>query len=326
MSKDFLTYNQQLRYLRDNKNITCGGSHHKGVLASSGYFNLVNGYKNPFCIRKDADGHHVYATGTSLNEIYSLKCFDDELRLLLFKYITKIETEIRALSAYSFDNANKNNSLTWYNVTAYDTSKNMTDIVSLVSKVYSELSRSKHSYVKNYLNNHNAIPTWIMIKVISFSNTIDFIELTPSTIRNNLCELFSIKNSDGTYNYQLLIGSLQWLRKIRNSCAHNERVYDIKLANQRINDKYFDLMSPTYNNNRNKDKLIIDAIVYFKYLLDAELFEKFILELKVLMSDLQVNLQSQSFARVRAAMGIKDLSHLDLILQQPKIIKYNFHS
>lgn len=325
MSKDFLTYNQQMKYLRNNKQIECSGSEHKEILISHGYFNLVNGYKNPF-ILDNASGNHIYSKGTTLDEMHSLKIFDDELRLLLFKYISKIESEIRVLSAYSFDNINKNNSLTWYNVTAYDTTRKMSEIVSLISKIYSELSRSKQLYVKNHLNNHNAIPTWIMIKVISFSNTIDFINFTQPIIKNNLCELFSIKKADGTNDYKLLVGSLQWLRKIRNSCAHNERVYDIILKNQRINTPYFNLMSNTYNNNNNKDKLIIDCIVYFKYYLKASAFEKFITELTDLLNELQTQLQPQSFNRVRASMGIKDLSHLNLILQESKNIKYNSHT
>ncbi|MEA5072977.1 MAG: Abi family protein [Eubacterium aggregans] len=323
MGKDFLTYNQQMRYLRNNKKIDCQGSKHKEILITNGYFNLVNGYKDPFTIAKDAQGHRTYVSGTTLDEIYALKSFDDELRLLLFKYISRIESEIKALSAYCFDDENKGNSLAWYNVEAYDTSKSMTKIVSLISKIYSEVSRSQHSYVKNYLDNYNLIPTWIMIKVISFSNTIDFIDCTPVIIKNNLCELYSMKKRDETYDYQLLIGSLQWLRKIRNACAHNERAYDICLKNQRIKNIQFDLMSPSYNKNQNKDKRIVDAIIYFKYLLKADSFEAFISALKSLLLELKQTLQEQSFSRVRAAMGIKDLKHLDLVLDKPKDIRYN---
>ena len=46
--KLFLTYNQQMRKLRNNKQILCNGSSHKKILVRAGYFNIVNGYKNPF--------------------------------------------------------------------------------------------------------------------------------------------------------------------------------------------------------------------------------------------------------------------------------------
>lgn len=46
--KFFLTYNQQMRKLRNDKHLVCTGSPHKRILVRAGYFNIVNGYKNPF--------------------------------------------------------------------------------------------------------------------------------------------------------------------------------------------------------------------------------------------------------------------------------------
>ena len=44
--KVFLTYNQQLKKLRNNKKITCNNStKDKEILVRMGYFNIVNGYK-----------------------------------------------------------------------------------------------------------------------------------------------------------------------------------------------------------------------------------------------------------------------------------------
>ena len=46
--KLFLTYNQQMKKLRNDKHIECNGSMHKKILVRAGYFNIVNGYKTPF--------------------------------------------------------------------------------------------------------------------------------------------------------------------------------------------------------------------------------------------------------------------------------------
>ena len=46
--KDFLTYNQQMKKLRNKKNIVCERSKDKSILVRIGYFNLINGYKTPF--------------------------------------------------------------------------------------------------------------------------------------------------------------------------------------------------------------------------------------------------------------------------------------
>ena len=40
--KEFLTYNQQMKKLRDKKKIDCGNTKDKTTLVRMGYFNLVN--------------------------------------------------------------------------------------------------------------------------------------------------------------------------------------------------------------------------------------------------------------------------------------------
>ena len=58
--KYFLTYNQQMRKLRNDKKIVCSGSSHKRILIRAGYFNIINGYKNPFVCGTDSNGNNIY--------------------------------------------------------------------------------------------------------------------------------------------------------------------------------------------------------------------------------------------------------------------------
>ena len=78
--KFFLTYNQQMKKLRNDKCIDCNGSSHKKILVRAGYFNIVNGYKNPFISGCDSAGKHCYISGTSINQLQAVKKFDDSLR------------------------------------------------------------------------------------------------------------------------------------------------------------------------------------------------------------------------------------------------------
>ena len=69
--KVFLTYNQQLKKLRNNKKITCNNStKDKEILVRMGYFNIVNGYKYPFICGIDNTGKHIYLPNTDLANIY----------------------------------------------------------------------------------------------------------------------------------------------------------------------------------------------------------------------------------------------------------------
>ncbi|MCD7863582.1 MAG: hypothetical protein LUG61_08805 [Lachnospiraceae bacterium] len=71
--KNFLTYNQQMRRLRNKKHIECNGSQHKEILVRAGCFNIINGYKNPFVCDTTPAGEHIYIPGTSITQIYTVK-------------------------------------------------------------------------------------------------------------------------------------------------------------------------------------------------------------------------------------------------------------
>ena len=112
-----------MKKLRNDKHIICSGSSHKKVLIRSGYFNIVNGYKTPFVSGLDALGNHIYISNTSINQLYAVKLFDEQLRSFLLKYITQVEEEIRTLTGYKFDECNDNGNIPWYDINAYSPRK-----------------------------------------------------------------------------------------------------------------------------------------------------------------------------------------------------------
>ena len=326
--KLFLTYNQQMRKLRNDKQIACNGSSDKKLLVRTGYFNIVNGYKTPFVSDQNVDGNHIYISGTSISQLQAVKQFDDRLRAFLLKYITQIEEEVRALTGYKLDECNENGKIPWYDTNAYSPNKSLQDKMSVISKAYSELSRSQLDYVKFYIDNHKQIPTWIMIKVVNFSTFIDIIQCSKTDVSHSLCHLYGLEDEQGRANVKLLIGSLHWMRKIRNACAHNERVYCLSRKNSRtgnsgrILEKYFSVLSSGYS--RNLDQKLFDLIIYFKYYLPQTEYKQFISELKNMLGDLQSRIHPHAFEYVRAQIGIRDPLDLDALTRLPKNeIEYN---
>ena len=327
MEKDFITYNQQMRLLRNQKKISCSGTEDKILLCRNGYFNLINGYKMPFTTGKDVTGNYIYLRGTTIRNFSDLKYFDDELRLLLLKYITKAEEEIRAFVAYKFDEINNNGSTQWYQVEAYNSSIDVKRVIALISKAYSELSKSDLDYVKFYMDNHKVIPTWILTKIVYFATFIDFLNFSKDAVKSSICELYTIKDSRGYPDYKLLIASLHWMRKIRNACAHNERIYCLdgvtkNGVNKRVADSYFSLLPHSYLRGDTRIRLV-DLFVYLKYYLDTKDFNSMIRQVSALLIDLRAQLSAPAFDRVRAAMGVKDISHLNILMTSAKIIEYN---
>lgn len=326
--KYFLTYNQQMRKLRNDKQIICNGSAHKKILVRAGYFNIVNGYKNPFVSGQDNQGNHSYISGTSISQLQSVKNFDDQLRSFLLKYITQIEEETRTLTGYKFDECNDNGAIPWYDTNAYSPNKSLQDKMSVISSAYSELSKSQLDYVKFYMKNHKQIPTWIMIKVVNFSTFIDIIRVSKMDVSHSLCFLYGLEDQAGHPDVKLLIGSLHWMRKIRNSCAHNERIYcltrnqDPKRHTGRILERYFRSLGRGYS--RNLDQKIFDLIVYFKYFLPKSEYKQFISELKGMLTNLQSKIHPHAFDYIRGQIGLKNIVDLDVLLNLPKDeIEYN---
>ncbi len=186
---------------------------------------MINGYKMPFTCGTDAHGNHIYFPNTTLSQINSLKKFDESLRLFLLKYITQVEEEVRTLTGYKFDQYNENGKIPWYETNAYSTNVTLQSKMNTISSAYSELSKSKSEYVQFYMKNHEQIPTWIMIKVVNFSTFIDVLQNSKTNVNHAICKLYSMYDDNNLPNVKLLIGSLHWLRRVRNSCAHNERVF-----------------------------------------------------------------------------------------------------
>ena len=317
-----------MRKLRNDKQILCNGSSHKKILVRAGYFNIVNGYKNPFVSGRDNAGNHCYISGTSIDQLQAVKKFDEQLRSFLLKYITQVEEETRTLAGYKFDECNENGNIPWYSTEAYSPNKSLQEKMSVISKAYNELSKSQLDYVSFYMTNHKQIPTWIMFKVVNFSTFIDIVRYSKTDVAHSLCNLYGLIKDDGYPDVKLLIGSLHWMRKIRNSCAHNERVYCLTRQQERrgnsgrIIEKYFRLLSPGYT--RNLEQKLFDLFVYFKYYLPKSEYRAFISELKSMLNNLQSKIHSHAFEYVRGQMGIRDLNDLDSLISFPKDeIDYN---
>lgn len=275
--------------------------------------------------------------GKKLKEILDSKCTN-------VRQIAKA-TRISATTLYSIIQKNSNirfdfalrlaNELEinmndpWYETNAYSSSATLQSKMNTISSAYSELSKSRSEYVQFYMKNHEQIPTWIMIKVVNFSTFIDVLHNSKTNVTHAICKLYSMYDDNNLPNVKLLIGSLHLLRRVRNSCAHNERVYCIhqtqarnNSASGRILDPYYTQLPTSYS--RCTEKNIFDILVYFKYFLPTEEFTPMIIELKNMLIELQNTLQTNAFDNVRGQMGIKNLNVLDALIALPKS-KIEYH-
>ncbi len=96
MEKQFSIYSERVEILRERNMSIDNSSEEKILLNKYNYYNLINGYKDPF-LYKGTSPNERYITGTRISELEALLKFDTSLRLLFLREILKIEEIIKKI-------------------------------------------------------------------------------------------------------------------------------------------------------------------------------------------------------------------------------------
>lgn len=87
MAKSFLTFQAQISFLEQDKNLLVENhTFAEAMLTQIRYFSLIGGYKTPF----KNPTTQKYKDGTRFENIVALYHFDENLRELFLKYILKL--------------------------------------------------------------------------------------------------------------------------------------------------------------------------------------------------------------------------------------------
>lgn len=130
--KEFKTYRQQLRILRERGLIIKNGSKAIELLKEEGYYNIVNGYKEIFL--DSSRDEEFFLPNTTFEELYNLCVFDRELRNLYIKYILIFESSLKSSLAHIFSQNHKE-------LNAYLSINNFTDDKSKVTQVLKQINK-----------------------------------------------------------------------------------------------------------------------------------------------------------------------------------------
>ncbi len=320
--KPFLEYKDQIRHL-ESKGIICNLNEDKELLIKHGYFNLVNGYKRAFLETERKP--HKYIKNASIRDFAALKEFDSFLRGVLFETIASIEDEIRTITSHIFDSITGLNDLpTWKQESSYDDRGKRSDIKNLINSIKGQID-DFHSYGNAYITHYNHelgyVPTWAMIKIIKFTTFIELVRLSKKELRVKLCCLYNIEFDEKINKFTVFIGAMQWMRKVRNACAHNERVYEIRCNTNRVVSNYHRTLTTSYSNNR-INKSIMDLIIYLKYFLSTSDYQKVTGKINDKLRVLRGELGEQVFTKVRSMLGVKSVDNFYTLHKNVKEINY----
>lgn len=83
----------------------------------------------------------------------------------------------------------------------------------------------------HYLDDYNYIPLWVLVRILSFGKISKFYSLMQEKEQNTISRKYNLRMQD----FKIILHNLTI---IRNICAHDEKLYDIRLKNRISSNAY----------------------------------------------------------------------------------------
>lgn len=184
-----------------------------------------------------------------------------------------VENHIKSLISYSFCEINGYEQKEYLDATNYnyipDKQKGINDLICRLTNIIDE--SEKYRYIHHQKQNHNNIPLWAMMKALTLGSVSKMYSFLPQNIQSKVAMEFKHVNEKD------LERMLDLLSRVRNVCAHNERLYDYRYYKGAINDTFIHtclkLRKDIGQYVQGKSDLFA-VLISFKYLIDNQKFEK----------------------------------------------------
>jgi abortive infection bacteriophage resistance protein len=272
----------------------------KKYLQREGYYNLINGYNDMFLA--DPKGNQ-YKPGTTVDEIYALYSFDRQLRQIFFESILSVETNTKSLIAYEFSKAHGHKNYLVTSNFKCDSPRSLKQSSKLIGELYQVISsRGSDPSISHYLTFHGYVPLWVLNNIMTFGAMSKFYSLMLQKERQQISKTFRI--SDDVFENFLL-----YLSKIRNFCAHGNRIYCFRtqspLADTPLHANMDITRSPKGEYICGKRDLFA-CMIALKYLLSSGDYNLMSDRIQRALSSLEKRLHIIDIKGVRNAMGFPD--------------------
>lgn len=223
MAKPFLTYQQQIEKLRDEKGLIVSDEDYAELmLKQNSYFALITGYKHLFKNKTTKK----YKDGTKFEDIVALYEFDRGLRELFLKYLCRVERHIRSLLSYYFSEKHGEAQEKYLDKANYRyTGANIARVDRLVYKLTDIIYNpdSQYEYIKHYVSQNHNVPLWVLLNTVTFGTLSKMYMLLPQDLQ------IKISTNFPGVNESQLSPMLNILSRFRNACAHNERLFSYRV-------------------------------------------------------------------------------------------------
>lgn len=165
------------------------------------------------------DDENRFIANTSIETMYSIYCFDEDLRHLLFGVIEPIEVRLRAELSYHL-------AIKYGNVAHLSSAITVdkSQFFKFLSSYYTEIDRKKKTaFVAHHITEYGELPVWVAVELLTFGSLSMYYSNLILEDRTLIANSFGIDVSR-------LPGWFECLCEIRNICAHNGRIYNRALS------------------------------------------------------------------------------------------------
>lgn len=266
----------------------------KWLIRDVNYYNLINGYKEPFL--KGGTAYEQYLPGTTLEEIYAMYEFDRKLRIITLEYILEIEKSAKSLIAYCFSKAHGHKN--YLRLENFDTQgrNKYHQVCDLLSSLYKKISLNidKDPSISHYVDDKNYIPLWVLVNSISMGDISKFYSNMIQKEREDVARRlkWGIRENQ-------LASCLFFLATIRNRCAHDERLYSYASHTNLCSNKYFSYFHISSATNN-----YFAVMAAFKMLLNNKRYTAYQSQIEGLFDELSRRLTTIPTGRIRNMMGM----------------------
>ena len=257
--KPFKSIDEQIRILKVDRKLTINNVEAaKDILKRYGYYEIINGYKTPF-LNDPSDDNKGYKDNATFEHIFDLYKLDRDIRKDLLQSLEYFEQTFKQALAYSVakiisDDQTRYTAQSHYNTgrTHHNHRRIYNDRDRLLQK-FNKLIHSDKQPFKHYREDHHNIPPWIMVKGMTFGESIYWYRLSKPEVRFNvISKLLDIdptllRASNSSLKISQTIGDLLGLYlNYRNLTSHGGRIYNHRSEIYKI--RWLPLIYPRFIN------------------------------------------------------------------------------
>ena len=179
-------------------------------------FHRLNSYWKPFELPSGTASGTLFKKGTSFNTVGVRYLFDQRLRSLLLEAFSFIEISVRTHWAYQLSNGFQHGEFAHQEKALFNQEYH--------SKNLHELRRTYKQSGHPGSDNFQARTIWDVLPAMSFGQLSKWYStLADRTIRQSISQIYGMDE-------RTLTSTLRHLTKIRNICAHHERLWDRRIS------------------------------------------------------------------------------------------------